>query len=57
MSKKITDEIRVRAVPHHMNEEINNVAKNMGTNVSSLVKTKIAEYLATVPDALKKTRN
>lgn len=47
-------EFRVRSVPQKMHDEIVNVAKNLGTNTSSLIKQRLGEYLATLPEALKK---
>jgi predicted DNA-binding protein len=55
MAKKTKDkEIRVRNVPDAMNEQLTNLATNTGTNVSALIKVKIGEYLASVPEHLKK---
>jgi hypothetical protein len=55
MAKKTKDkEIRIRDVPDTMREQLTNLVTNTGTNVSALLKVKIAEYLATVPEHLKK---
>ena len=50
-------EIRIKSVPEHMKEQVQNVAKNTGVSESQMIKGVIRDWLIEIPDHYKKLRN